>query len=207
MRAPLVASLVLSLGTLFHPSPLSARDAEPVNLLSLPIAKFEHATDPAADDALLKALADGNATKAIALKSADASPPSLVVGFGDNLVSLEGIEISLGEVQASEQRAVSIDVLVSQTSPRAGFQSVRSDPLKATGSAQKFSFPPVGAKWIMLKFTAPPNANGVMIAEVKFVGREGPPQTRYKFKEFASQGVRRSQAARRQHRSQPVDLA
>ena len=183
MRAPLVASLVLSLGGLFHSSPLSARDAEPVNLLALPIAKFEHATDPGADDALLKALADGNATKAVALASADASSPSLVVGFDGSLVSLEGIEISLGEAGSSEQRAVSIDVLISQLSPWAGFQSVRSDPLKATGSAQKFSFPPVGAKWIMLKFTAPPNARAVAVAEVKIVGREGPPQTRYKFKE------------------------
>ena len=30
MRAPLVASLVLNLGALFHASSLSARDAEPV---------------------------------------------------------------------------------------------------------------------------------------------------------------------------------
>jgi hypothetical protein len=82
---------VLSLGALFHSSPLWARDAEPVNLLALPIARLEHATDPAADDALLKALADGNATKAVVLTSTDASTPSLVVGFSGNLVSLEGI--------------------------------------------------------------------------------------------------------------------
>jgi hypothetical protein len=94
----------------------------PVNLLALPIAKFEHATGPGADDA--KALADGNATKAVALRSADASPPSLVVSFGGNLVSLEGIEISLGEASGSEQRATSIDVLVSQLS--AGGFSVRA---------------------------------------------------------------------------------
>jgi tetratricopeptide (TPR) repeat protein len=183
MRARLVACLVLSFGALFHPSPLSARDAEPINLLALPIAKLEHATDPRADDALVRALADGNATKAVTLASADTTPVSLVIGFGGNLVSLEGIEISLGEAAGSEQRAASVDVLVSQLSPRAGFQSVRSDPLKATGGAQKFSFPAVGAKWVLLKFTAPPNSNAVAVAEVKVVGREGPPQTRYKFKE------------------------
>jgi tetratricopeptide (TPR) repeat protein len=35
----------------------------------------------------------------------------------------------------------------------------------------------------MLRFSATPNAKGVSIAEVRISGREGPPQTRYRFKE------------------------
>jgi hypothetical protein len=33
------------------------------------------------------------------------------------------------------------------------------------------------------EFTGPSNTNAVTVAEVKIVGHEGPPQTRYKFKE------------------------
>jgi tetratricopeptide (TPR) repeat protein len=182
MRTLPLTAIVLGWGSLLHGSPLLAQDRA-VNLLSLPSARFEHATDPRADETTLKALADGNLTKSVALASVDASGPSVVVGFGGNLVSLEGIEISLGEAGPNEQRPAAFDVLVSQLSPRGGFQSVRSDTLKATGSAQKFAFAPIGAKWIMIRFAAPPNAGAVSVAEVKITGREGAPQTRYKFKE------------------------
>jgi tetratricopeptide (TPR) repeat protein len=176
------AALLAGLVALCAAAPAPARDADPVNLLALPTAKLEYASDPSADAVSLKALADGNAATATTLAASAQSPPSLVIGFGDNVVSLESLEISLGDA-AAEQRPTQVDLLVSSLSPHAGFQSVRSDQLKGVGSPQKFAFATVGAKWIMLKFSAAPNAKAVSIADVKINGREGPPQTRYKFKE------------------------
>ena len=109
--------------------------------------------------------------------------PTIVIGFGDKVVALEGIEISLGEAGAGSRRPLAVDVLVSQLSPRAGFQSVRSDPLQAVAGVQKFAFSPVAARWVMLKFTAGADPGAVALAELRLTGHDGPPQTRYRFNE------------------------
>jgi hypothetical protein len=189
MPRPFVAAVVAALAALSAAASSAARDAEPVNLLALPAARLEHASDPAADGAVLKSLTDGDAGTAVALAAADKSPLTLVVGFGGNVVSLERLEVNLGNAPGADQPATHVDLLVSSLSPHAGFHSVRSDPLKPAPGPQKFSFATIGAKWIMLKFAAAPNAKRVSIAEVRIVGREGPPQTRYKFKESPAKAL------------------
>jgi tetratricopeptide (TPR) repeat protein len=182
MHKATVAAVAVALGALCATSSISAQEFRPVNLLALQGSKLEHASDPAAGAAALKALTDGDAGKAVALAGSDKSPLTLVIGFGGKVVSLEQLEVSLGNA-ANAEAATHVDLLVSSLSPHAGFHSVRSDPLARTPKSQKFSFGAVGAKWIMLKFAAAPKAQRVSLAEVKVVGREGPPQSRYKFKE------------------------
>jgi tetratricopeptide (TPR) repeat protein len=176
------AVVAAGLGLLCSASFAAAQDAKPVNLLALQGAKLEHASDPAATAAALKALADGDASTPVVLAGSDKAPLTLVIGFGGQVVSLEQLEVSLGNAGA-ESAATHVDLLVSSLSPHAGFHSVRSDPLARTRNAQTFAFGAVGARWIMLKVSAPRDAARVSLAEIRIVGREGPPRSRYKFKE------------------------
>jgi tetratricopeptide (TPR) repeat protein len=177
-----IAAVAAGLGLLCAASSVAAQESRPVNLLVLQEAKLVHASDPAAGAAALKALTDGDAGTAVVLAGSDTAPLTLVIGFDGKVVSLEQLEVSLGNA-AKENAAIHVDLLVSSLSPHAGFHSVRSDPLAPTQKPQSFAFGAVGAKWIMLKVSAPPNAQRVSLAEVKIVGREGPPLSRYKFKE------------------------
>jgi tetratricopeptide (TPR) repeat protein len=177
-----IAVIATGLGLVCAVSPAAAQETRPVNLLVLQGAKLEHASDPAAGAAVLKALTDGDAGTAVELAGSDRAPLTLVIGFNGKVVSLEQLEVSLGNA-AKETAATHVDLLISSLSPHAGFHSVRSDPLAPTQKAQKFGFGAVGAKWIMLKVSAPPYAQRVSLAEIGIVGREGPPQSRYKFKE------------------------
>lgn len=183
MHKAVAAAFAAALAVFVVSSASLARDPEPVNLLALQGITLEHASDPAAGPAALKALTDGDAATATVLAGSDKAQATLVVGFNGKVVSLEQIEVSLGNAAGSGDAATHVDLLVSSLSPHAGFHSVRSDPLAKTEKAQKFSFAAVGAKWVMLKLSGAPNAQRVSLAEVKIVGREGPPLTRYKFKE------------------------
>ncbi len=177
-----VAAVAAGLGLLCAVTSVAAQESTPVNLLALQGAKLEHASDPDAGPPALKALTDGDAGTPVVLAGTDKSPLTLVIGFDGKLVSLEQLEVSLGNAP-KESGATHVDLLVSSLSPHAGFHSVRSDPLAPTQKAQRFAFGAVGAKWIMLKVSAPPNAQRVSLAEIRIVGREGPPRSRYKFKE------------------------
>ena len=177
-----IAAVAAGLGLLCAAPSLRAQESRPVNLLALQEAKLEHASDPAAGAAVLKTLTDGDAGTAVVLAGSDTAPLTLVIGFNGKVVSLEQLEVSLGNA-AKENAAIHVDLLVSSLSPHAGFHSVRSDPLAPTQKAQSFAFGAVGAKWIMLKVSAPPKAQRVSLAEIRIVGREGPPLSRYKFKE------------------------
>lgn len=152
------------------------------NLLGLPDARVEYSSDPGAGPPLLRALADGNLSQAVTVAAPDGAAV-IVFGFGDRGVSLEGIEISLGEAGANLGRALSVDVLVSQLSAHAGFHSVRSDSLKVIAGPQKLPFAAVGARWVMLKFRAGGDEWAIGLAETRLLGHEGPPQTRYRFNE------------------------
>ncbi|MGE0796994.1 MAG: transglutaminase family protein [Lautropia sp.] len=158
------------------------------NLLDLPDARIEHTSDPGADATLLRALADGNRSRAVTVAAPDGSPV-IVFGFGEQGIALEGVEISLGDPGGNgggnpgAARPRAVDVLVSQVSPRAGFQSVRSEPLKETAGPQKLAFGAAGARWVMLKFRAGDDARAVALAELRLIGYQGSPQTRYKFNE------------------------
>jgi tetratricopeptide (TPR) repeat protein len=181
MLKAVVAAVAAALGLLCAVS-ATAQESGPVNLLALKGPQLEHSSDPAADAATLKSLTDGDANTPVVLAGSDKSPLTLVIGFNGSVVSPEQIEVSLGNA-AADDAATHVDLLVSSLSPHAGFHSVRSDPLARNQKAQSFAFPAVGAKWIMLKLSAAPKAQRVSLAEVKIIGREGPPETHYKFKE------------------------
>lgn len=207
----LAHALVLALG-LVSAMPIQAQAAPrpPSNLLGLADARLEYSSDPGADAALFRAITDGDVTHPVRIAAPDGASV-IVFGFGDAGIALEGIEISLGEDPSTGRtgstgntvntgiagqgpdndmaRPLALDVLVSQISPRAGFQSVRSEPLKDLAGPQKITFATVGARWVMLKFraaqpgqTAQPFAS-IGLAELRLSGQEGSPQTRYRFNE------------------------
>ena len=82
-----------------------------------------------------------------------------------------------------------VEILVSTTSPVAGFYSVRADPLRSTGQPQEFSFAPIGARWIMLRFTPAAKAKFIAIADVAVIGHTGPPVSHYAFKEAPAKAL------------------
>jgi tetratricopeptide (TPR) repeat protein len=154
----------------------------PVNLLGLPGATLEESTAPRGD--WEKALTDNNpATVALANASPDA-PLDVVFGFAGKIVTPEQVRIHLpGAVPADAAVPQRFEILVSTLSSHAGFQSLRADPLKPTPNPQTFSFPPTAARWIMLRFIPGGKAKRVAVADVAVLGHEGPPVTRYAFKE------------------------
>lgn len=172
--------------------PLTAARAEsrgPENLLALPSARIEQASDPGAAGGVPKALLDGDARTAVTYSAGDGAPLILVFGFAGNTVAPEWLEITLGAAEGADQAPAGVDLLVSTLSPHTGFHSVRSDPLKGGTSLQKFAFPSVGARWVMLKISPAPRARHVRIADVRIMGREGPPQSRYRFKEAPARAL------------------
>ncbi|MEC9002897.1 MAG: hypothetical protein VX644_05960 [Planctomycetota bacterium] len=76
-----------------------------------------------------------------------------------------------------------IEVLVSTLSSQAGFQSIRSLTLKSASDAQQLDLPPTAAHWIIVRIMTPLEPITLSIAEIDIQGHQGPPQTRYAFKE------------------------
>jgi tetratricopeptide (TPR) repeat protein len=66
---------------------------------------------------------------------------------------------------------------------------VRADPLQGGGQPQGFSFAPIGARWIMLRFTPAAKAQFVAIADVAVLGHAGPPVSHYAFKETPAKAL------------------
>ena len=96
------------------------------------------------------ALVDGDPSTFATAAVSDDSSLTLVYGFGGELVAIDELTITLPP-QGDDVRVPNrVDRLVSNVSPRAGFQSVRTDPLQAATEPQKFSIRPS---------TAPPAAN------------------------------------------------
>jgi tetratricopeptide (TPR) repeat protein len=167
-----------------------AADADkPVDLLRLPSARLEEASVVGTELHDLGALTDDDpATAAAATASAD-TPLSIVYGFGGETVSLEKLVITLPARNNDSPPPAQVDLLVSTLSPRSGFQSVRTDPLKAGTKPQEFKFAPIGARWIMLRFTPGRQGSHVAIAEVSVLGHAGPPVTMYKFTESPARAL------------------
>lgn len=86
MPRPIATAVLIALAVLSTASSSAARDAEPVNLLTLPAAKLEHASDPAVDGATLRSLRDGDPSTAVTFAATDQSPLTMDFGFGGNVV-------------------------------------------------------------------------------------------------------------------------
>jgi tetratricopeptide (TPR) repeat protein len=176
---PLLPSVAV---LLFWTDASRSADDKRVNLLRLPGVKLEAATPAGGEWAGLKALTDNDAGT-VARIAAPQGFVDLVYGFGGALVAPEKLVVRLPANVSLDSKAIRVELLVSTVSAQAGFVSLRADPLKATAAAQEFSFPPTGARWLMLRFTAGEKAKFVAIAEAAVLGREGPPLSHYAFKE------------------------
>jgi tetratricopeptide (TPR) repeat protein len=160
-----------------------AEEKKAADVLRLAQAKLEEASVTGTELANLSALVDGDPRTVVTATAKEEAPLTVVYGFGGETVAIEELVITLPAKAGDASGPVRVDLLVSTLSPHAGFQSVRTDPLAPTIEPQKFSLRPIGAKWIMLRFTPEAGASRAAIADVAIVGHKGPPVTHYQFKQ------------------------
>jgi tetratricopeptide (TPR) repeat protein len=161
-----------------------AVDDELVNLLQLPSAKVEWTTSPT-DATAIAPLTDGDAKTVAEIDATEATPLDVTFTFGGGVVAPEGIRVTLPE--GSDSAAARVEILVSTVSARAGFRSLRADPLAANGKPQTFEFPTTAARWIIVRLAPQSGARKVAAAEVEIIGREGEPKSHYAFAESPAQ--------------------
>ena len=119
----------------------------------------------------------------------------LTYAFNGN-VSPEQLSIKI-DVSRNERRAIGkISILASSVAEDAGFQVLRSDVVKSLKRVQKFRFVPVGAKWLLVRFT-PLDGQEFRVGEIEVHGRPGKPTTHYKFKESPAKSVQVLQQLKR----------
>ena len=70
-----------------------------------------------------------------------------------------------------------------------GYQFVRADPLEATDRVQRFRLRPEAAKWVMIRFIPALRAERVAVAEIALLGKVGPPESAYAFKESPARAI------------------
>jgi tetratricopeptide (TPR) repeat protein len=162
---------------------LSAAEPVAVNLLRLPGVKLEDSTVSGSESAQLSRLTDGDPSTVASVTASEDAPFTVVFGFGGATVSLDQLVVRLPADPKAAPAATKIDLLVSTLSSHAGFQSVRTDFLRASPAEQKFSFGQVGARWIMLRIAPVKGQKQAAIAELGIQGHEGPPKSHYNFKE------------------------
>jgi len=170
---------------------LSNADAEEnkaVDILRLPATKLERVATRVHDDSITKALTDGNPDTVAKIEVAG-GPVDLVYSLGAELVTAERLIVTLPAKSPADAATERVEILISTSSPVTGFYSVRADPLKSTGQPQEFSFAPIGARWIMLRFKPAAKAKFVAIAEVAVIGHTGPPVSHYAFKETPAKAL------------------
>ncbi len=184
-RARLVlpgAALALALLSLL-PRAARAEEEKPVDLLRLPAASVVATTAFGGEAASVAALADGKSDTVAEVAVAPGTTLDVVYGFGDAEVAPQGVRVTLPDARASQAPAARVEVLVSTVSAHAGFTSVRADPLDAAGRPRLFPFPPIAARFILVRLTPAAGATRVAAAEVEVLGFEGEPKSRYAFGE------------------------
>jgi tetratricopeptide (TPR) repeat protein len=184
MAGPPKAVFLSLVAVLFPTFALSAAEPVTVNLLRLPIVKLEDSTVSGSQAAQLIRLTDGDPSSIASVAASEDAPFTVVFGFGGATVSLDQLVVTVPtDPKAAAPTATKIDLLVSTLSPHAGFQAVRTDLVQPSPAEQKFSFGQVGARWIMLRFAPAKGQRQTAIAELCIQGHEGPPVSRYSFKE------------------------
>jgi tetratricopeptide (TPR) repeat protein len=153
----------------------------PVNLLTLPQAKLETVTPPGDAASKLNALVSGNAGAPVELETAGARTVGFVYGFDGGMVAPEAVAITLAEQSGAPPEH--IEVLASTVSPHTGFRSLRTDPVDASKTTQKFVFTPAGAHWIMVRLTAGKPGGKITLAGIEVLGHPGAPVSPYAFNE------------------------
>lgn len=178
--APLLILILVSLPAAY----LRAEDSkQPVDLLSLDGAVVEISASGTARAENLQDCHDGDPSSAATLFVSSDEPAELIVGFGEKTVTPQRVIVTLQPSDEDHGVPEKLDILVSSVSPHAGFHSVRVDPLEPRDKPQEFSFRPLAAKWIALRFFAPEGSRKFSISELVVIGQPGQPMTHYLFKE------------------------
>lgn len=183
----LVTACVVSL--VLCASRVRAADEKPVDLLRLTTAAIERTSLTGVATGDFKALTDGDSTTRLVLDVSSDETVTVVYGFDGATVSPERLAVAIPSATKEASPPERIDLLVSMVSPHAGFQSVRTEALKPSPKPQEFGFTPVGAKWIMLRFTPARGGGRMLLGDVTILGYEGPPVSRYKFKESPAKAL------------------
>lgn len=153
---------------------------EPVNLLRIngarPLAtplRGKTTTDA-------ERLYDGDPASPAVLVLKAGIPLDLLFDCGQTVAPHRIVVSGVRSEQAGEMPR--LEVLASSIAEDFGFHSLRADPLEAADKPRRFDFPPVAARWIMIRFSAAADTE-LHIGEVELFGRVGPPQSQYAFKE------------------------
>lgn len=178
-RECLFAAILLAL------APFATRGAEqpPRNLFQVEAGILERSSVPELSRDDLRPLGDGAASTVVTIPTPPGQPVELVFGFQEDTVTPEQLVVQLPAEIDPETAPREIEIFVSTLSPHAAFQSLRVDRLQASSEPQSFRFRPTGARWILLRITPPTDASTVVLAELAVMGRTGPPETHYAFKD------------------------
>src|SRR5262249_53958886 len=152
-------------------------------LLRLPKAQRVATTALPRDRDRLALLTDNDAATSPLLPATRNPPPDAVYHFGGAEVTPHELVVLLPETTPADARTARVEVLTSTVSADTGFQLVRADPLEATDRVQRFRLRPEVAKWVMIRFIPGMRADRVAVAEVALLGKVGPPESPYAFKE------------------------
>lgn len=153
---------------------------EKTNLLTLPNTTLKTTSAPEQEQPRLKELRDGKFEEVVISTQGSLE---VVYEFGGTTVTPQELVVYLPKKIQEKALPVRVEILVSLLSPHAGFQSLRTDPLKAASYPQSFKFNPQAARWIMVRFTPGEGAGSISLAEVSVLGHQGAPVSLYSFKE------------------------
>lgn len=134
-----------------------------------------------------KLLRDFDDSTIVNLMVKTAAPVQLVYHFGGETVV--PLELNVKTAKLAKDQA-QVEILVSDLSATAGYQSLRIEPLRASDQSDtRLRLEPVAAKWIMIKFVPFENDVTVAVAELELNGTVGPPKSVYKFDESPADAI------------------
>lgn len=156
----------------------SSNAQDDTNLLQTRRARLERIEPIMVPEKQVRAWVDGKPETSAEIQVPPDQSVDLVFGFGETVTPAQ-LAIHL----PGKTRGARVEILASILSPDAGFRALRSVRCKASPKLQKFGFTPAAARWILLRITPLPGGRDVALAEIRVLGRRGPPKSRYTFKE------------------------
>lgn len=179
-RQLLFAALLLSIIT----SPIRAQ--EKANLLIRPDLTFlsDKSTGLNLEGALQ--IKDEDTETAAQISLSENEQAELVFSFSGATVTPTSLKVFITGLDRDQ---ASIEILVSEESPDAGFLSLRTEPIKSRGNWQKFDFEAAAAKWIMVKIAPYAAPVDFALNELEIEGHDGSPVSLYAFDEAPSDAI------------------
>jgi len=160
-------SICFALLIVLRPGAQSTAAEKTFNLLTYPQKSIATTTVRPAEKSELPKLTDGRASTNGRFSCEEGTPLEIVYTFGGKLVSPSTLTLSLPATIRPDTASIpaSVEILISDLSATAGFQSLRSEPLRKKKTKLKISFPAVGGRWIMLRFHPVRKTETMLIAE------------------------------------------